>query len=69
MLRRSLGRVRRSATSPPPRRSPHEDDEVDALYDQVYRELLMFMLANPRTIDQATLCCGSRTTWSASPTA
>jgi phosphate transport system protein len=31
-----------------------EDDEVDALYQQVYRELLMIMLANPRTIDQAT---------------
>jgi phosphate transport system protein len=27
---------------------------VDALYQQVYRELLMLMLANPRTIDQAT---------------
>lgn len=31
-----------------------EDDEVDALYQQVYRELLMLMLANPRCIDQAT---------------
>jgi phosphate transport system protein len=31
-----------------------EDDEVDALYQQVYRELSMLMLANPRTIDQAT---------------
>jgi phosphate transport system protein len=31
-----------------------EDDEVDALYQQVYRELLMLMLTNPRTIDQAT---------------
>ena len=31
-----------------------EDDEVDALYQQVYRELLMIMLSNPRTIDQAT---------------
>jgi phosphate transport system protein len=31
-----------------------EDDEVDALYQQVYRELLTLMLANPRTIDQAT---------------
>ena len=30
------------------------DDDVDALYQQVYRELLMLMLANPRTIDQAT---------------
>ena len=31
-----------------------QDDEVDALYQQVYRELLMLMLANPRCIDQAT---------------
>lgn len=31
-----------------------EDDEVDSLYQQVYRELLTIMLANPRTIDQAT---------------
>ena len=30
------------------------DDEVDALYDQVYRELLTFMLNDPRTIDRAT---------------
>jgi phosphate transport system protein len=31
-----------------------EDDEVDDLYQQVYRDLLTIMLANPRTIDQAT---------------
>jgi phosphate transport system protein len=31
-----------------------EDDEVDDLYQQVYRELLTIMLANPRMIDQAT---------------
>jgi phosphate transport system protein len=31
-----------------------EDDDVDDLYQQVYRELLTIMLANPRTIDQAT---------------
>jgi phosphate transport system protein len=31
-----------------------QDDEVDALYQQVYRELLVLMLANPRCIDQAT---------------
>jgi phosphate transport system protein len=30
------------------------DDEVDHLYDQVYRELLTFMMADPRTIDRAT---------------
>ncbi|RMF28292.1 MAG: phosphate transport system regulatory protein PhoU [Chloroflexi bacterium] len=33
---------------------PQEDDEVDALYNQVYRELLTFIMADPRTIDQAT---------------
>jgi len=31
-----------------------EDDEIDALYDQVSRELLTFMLADPRTITRAT---------------
>jgi phosphate transport system protein len=31
-----------------------EDDEVDALYDQVYRELLTFMIQDPRTIQRAT---------------
>lgn len=30
------------------------DDAVDALYDQVYRELLTYMLQDPRTIDRAT---------------
>ena len=30
------------------------DDEVDQLYDQVYRELLTFMMADPSTIDRAT---------------
>jgi len=33
---------------------PKEDDEMDALYNQVYRELLTFMMADHRTIDQAT---------------
>ncbi|MFW6126228.1 MAG: phosphate signaling complex PhoU family protein, partial [Chloroflexota bacterium] len=31
-----------------------EDDEVDNLYDQVYRELLTFMIEDPRTITRAT---------------
>jgi phosphate transport system protein len=31
-----------------------DDDEVDALYDQVYRELLTFMIKDPKTIDPAT---------------
>ncbi len=33
---------------------PNEDDEVDALYNQVYRELLTFIMNDPRTIDQST---------------
>ena len=35
------------------------DDEVDALYDQVYRELLTFMLGDPRTIRRATRLLGA----------
>ncbi|MCL0104850.1 phosphate signaling complex protein PhoU [Dehalococcoidia bacterium] len=31
-----------------------EDDEVDNLYDQVFRELLVFMMEDPRTITRAT---------------
>ncbi len=31
-----------------------QDDEVDALYNQVYRELLTFMLDDPATIERAT---------------
>jgi phosphate transport system protein len=32
----------------------NEDDEVDALYEQVYRELLTYMIQDPRTIERAT---------------
>ncbi len=32
---------------------PKEDDEVDALYDQVYRELMMMVMINPSHIKQA----------------
>ena len=31
-----------------------DDDDVDALYDQVYRELLLFMIQDPQTIQRAT---------------
>lgn len=31
-----------------------EDDDVDALYEQVYRELLLIMIENPKTIEGAT---------------
>tara|TARA_B100001013_G_scaffold340705_1_gene264256 strand:+ start:1200 stop:1865 length:666 start_codon:yes stop_codon:yes gene_type:complete len=30
------------------------DDEVDALYDQIFRELVTFMIEDPRTIQRAT---------------
>ena len=31
-----------------------EDDEIDRLYDQMFRELLIFMMDDPRTITRAT---------------
>jgi phosphate transport system protein len=31
-----------------------EDDEIDNLYDQVFRELLVFMMEDPRTVTRAT---------------
>jgi phosphate transport system protein len=31
-----------------------EDDEIDNLYDQVFRELLTFMMEDPRSITRAT---------------
>lgn len=36
------------------RNIPQEDDEIDALYNQTYRELLDLMIADPANIDQAT---------------
>jgi len=32
---------------------PPEDDEVDALYTQVYRELMTFVMSDPKNIDRA----------------
>jgi phosphate transport system protein len=32
---------------------PIEDDEVDALYNQVYRELMTFVISDPRTMERA----------------
>ncbi len=53
MLRRSIDAfIRRDAEAA--YKIAAEDDEVDALYDQVYRELLTYMLQDPRTIDRAT---------------
>jgi phosphate transport system protein len=34
---------------------PLEDDQVDRLYNDVYREVLKTMISNPETIDQANL--------------
>lgn len=34
---------------------PESDDDVDALYNQVYRELITFIIADPKVIDQANL--------------
>jgi phosphate transport system protein len=36
------------------RRVAVRDDEVDDLYDQIYRELLTYMMADPTTINRAT---------------
>jgi phosphate transport system protein len=32
---------------------PVEDDEVDALYNQIYRELMMFIIQDPKSIERA----------------
>lgn len=32
---------------------PAEDDEVDMLYDQVYRELMTYVMADPKNIERA----------------
>ncbi|MBN1580342.1 MAG: phosphate signaling complex protein PhoU [Anaerolineae bacterium] len=32
---------------------PSEDDDIDALYNQVYRELITYIIAEPRNIEQA----------------
>jgi phosphate transport system protein len=44
-VRRDVEMAKSSATG---------DEEVDALYDQIYRELLIFMMNDPRTISRAT---------------
>ena len=53
MLHRSLDAfVKHDADSA--REIATEDDDVDNLYDQVFRELLTFMAEDPRTITRAT---------------
>jgi phosphate transport system protein len=37
------------------RRIPFVDDQVDALYNQVYRDLIAFIIKNPATMEQANL--------------
>jgi len=53
MLRRSIEAFKHRDVSLA-RRICDDDDEVDALYDQVYRELLLYMLSDPKTIERAT---------------
>lgn len=53
MLRRSLHAfVHRDIALA--RAIPAEDDEVDDLYNQVYRELIALIISDPHNIDQAT---------------
>jgi len=53
MLRRSLDAfVSRDAEAA--RKISKEDDEIDGLYDQVFRELLTFMAEDSKTITRAT---------------
>ncbi len=35
-------------------RMARDDDQVDSLYNQIFRELLVYMMEDPRTITQAT---------------
>lgn len=53
MLRRSLNAFI-SHDAEAARQIVPEDDEIDHLYDQVFRELLTFMMEDPRTITRAT---------------
>ena len=53
MLRRSLEAFVNHDTNAA-RTISTEDDEVDNLYNQVFRELLSFMAENPKTITRAT---------------
>jgi phosphate transport system protein len=34
---------------------PEEDDKVDAMYNQIYRELITFVIADPQVIEQVNL--------------
>jgi phosphate transport system protein len=52
MLHRSLDAfVRRDIELA--RSIPKDDEEIDGLYNQIYRELISYIIADPRTIEQA----------------
>jgi phosphate transport system protein len=52
MLHRSLDAfVRRDIDLA--RSIPKDDEEIDGLYNQIYRELISYIIADPRTIEQA----------------
>jgi len=53
MLRRSL-KAYISLDAEMAREIAKEDDEIDKLYDQIYNELLLLMVSDPRTITRAT---------------
>jgi phosphate transport system protein len=53
MLRKSLDALV-SGEAEAARKISNEDDEIDNLYDQVFRELLTFMSEDPKTITRAT---------------
>jgi phosphate transport system protein len=53
MLRESLEAFKHRDTAAA-RQICDQDDEVDALYDQVYRELIVYMINDPKTIERAT---------------
>ena len=46
--------VRLSREAETARANAEEDDSIDQLYEQIYRELLTFMMADPGTINRAT---------------
>ncbi len=52
MLHRALGAFV-AADVQQARAIPKQDDEVDALYNQIYRELITYMISDPKTIDRA----------------
>ena len=52
MLHRALGAFV-AGDAETAREIPKEDDQIDGLYNQVYRELVTYMIADTSTIDRA----------------